>query len=54
MTDEEIMMLMDERSGFEEWNEEVDEAWGVGTEAWINDLINEKIERELHRQYSWY
>ena len=50
----EEMMLLEKDSGFEEWREEVNEEWGVGTESWINDLINEKIERDLHRQYAWY
>ena len=50
----EEMILLDKESGFAEWSGEVDEAWGVGTEAWMNDLINEKIERELHREFAWY
>lgn len=52
MSRDELMMM--EAEGWEAWNEEVDEAWGVGTETWLNDLVNEKIERDLHRQYSWY
>ncbi len=51
MSMEEMMM---EAEGWEVWNEEVDEAWGVGSDSWMNDLINEQIERDLHRQYSWY
>ena len=50
----EEMMLLEAESGFAEWNEEVDKAWGVGSEAWMTDLINEQIERDLHRKYAWY
>ena len=50
----EDMILLDKESGFAEWNSEVDEEWGIGSESWMSDLINEKIERELHREFAWY
>ena len=51
MSMDELMML---ESNCKEWSGDDSDGQTLESEAWINDLINEQIERELNRQYLWY